>query len=66
MEKDKQEYVSELESNQIKIHALKDQLEIKIAEIISLEHQLSLKEVNQREEFTYLRLQVAKKTEEVV
>jgi len=50
----------------IQISALKGQLDIKIAEITSLEHKLSLVEVDKKDEFSYLRLQVSKKSEEVI
>jgi len=50
----------------IQISALKGQLNIKIAEITSLEHKLSLVEVDKKDEFSYLRLQVSKKSEEVI
>jgi len=50
----------------IQISALKGQLDIKIAEITSLDHKLSLVEVDKKDEFSYLRLQVSKKSEEVI
>lgn len=49
----------------IKISALEGQLNIKIAEITSLEQKVYLTDTEGKDEFSYLRLQVAKKNEEV-
>jgi hypothetical protein len=49
----------------IQISALKGQLDIKIAEIASLEQKIYLTDTELKDEFAYLRHEVAKKNEEV-